>query len=66
MINDPFFDRAERDYLTPPEDRLPHFCPACGSIDISADGYCRHCGTNIEESEITVEIDVLRPSTARN
>ena len=45
-MTDVFFEMAEREYLDP--DRAPRYCPVCGSIDISAGGICRHCGTNIE------------------
>lgn len=45
-MTDPFFRAAEDAWLEPIE---PPMCPACGSIDISADERCTHCGTNVDE-----------------
>jgi hypothetical protein len=52
-MSDFLFRLAEQQYLTPPE---PRHCPVCGSIDISAGGVCRHCGS---PAEIEIELEVI-------
>lgn len=54
-MNDFLFTLAERQHLTPPDNRHPRCCPICGSLDISKDGTCYQCGT---PAEIELEVKI--------